>query len=343
MTEVEVPCPGGSIPATLFLPRGGPAPLPAWVTLHGITRPGREHPTLRRFVRALSYAGNAVLLPEIREWTELDLAPERAQDILRASLDSLSARDEVAEDRLGAIGFSFGAPQVFLAASDPDLSRHMKAVVGFGSYADLASTLRFMFLGEHELDGARYRVEPDPYGRWVVAGNYLTRAHGFQDAEDVARALLDLARAAGDEQVGAWESVYDDLKDELAQSVDPSRTHLFRALAAPGAMAESEVPAEALIQALTRAATGISPMLDFRSRLDGLRVPVRLIHGRQDRLVPFTETVRLSRSLPREADVKVFLTGMFSHSTRDGARALLWEVRERIRFLYMMTEILGLL
>ena len=34
-----------------------------------------------------------------------------------------------------------------------------------------------------------YRMDPDPYGRWIVGGNYLTRIPGLEDAGDVASAL----------------------------------------------------------------------------------------------------------------------------------------------------------
>ena len=342
-SEVEVPCPGGTVPATLFRPPGSTSELPGWVCLHGITRPGRNHPTLLRFVRALACSGSAVLLPEIREWTELDLAPERAGEVLDGSIRTLAERREVVGRRLGAIGFSFGAPQVLLAGANPELAPYLGAVVGFGSYAELERTLRFLFLGKHEWNGTRYAVDPDPYGRWVVTGNYLTRVADFSEADDVAQGLLRLARAAGDEQVGAWEDVYDSLKAELEQDVAPDRRPLFRALATSGAVDEAELPAVEMAKDLAEAATHISPILDFRERLDGIRVPVRLIHGRQDRLIPFTETLRLARSLSPGTDLKVFLTGMFSHSQRDAARALLWEARERIRFLYLMSEILGLL
>lgn len=342
-SEVLVPCPGGSVPASLFLPPGRRAPLPAWVTLHGITRPGRNHPTLLRFVRALAHAGNAVLVPEIREWTALELAPERAWDILEASILHLASRDGIAANRVGAIGFSFGAPQVLLAATDDELSSHLRAVVGFGSYADLESTLRFMFLGRYELNGKEHFVAPDPYGRWVVAGNYLTETPGFEGASDVARALIRLASAAGDAQVGAWEDVYEELKDELAGEVDPGRRSLFRALATSGAVQDAGEVDENFTRDLARAATRLSPILDFRTRLQPPKVPVRLIHGRQDRLIPVSETLRLAESLPAGSDHKVFLTGMFSHSQPDAAPTLVETVRERIRFTYMMSEILGLL
>jgi len=342
-TEVEVSVDQAPVPATLFLPEKASSPFPGWVILHGITRPGRQHPTLLRFVRALAGSGAAVLVPEIREWTELRLVPERAAAILKASILALADRKEAAQRRLGAMGFSFGAPQVLMAGADPQLTSHLSAVVGFGGYADLERTLRFMFLGEHELDGEAFSGDPDPYGRWVVTGNFLPAAPGFEETEDVAEALIRLAKAAGDAQVGAWEDVYDGLKKKLEMDIHPSRREIFRALAPTGGTAAPRDLTDGLVPALAKATMEDSSHLDFMSELPGIRVPVRLIHGRQDRLVPFTETLRLARSFPPEADLRVYITGLFSHSQQDAGRALLPEMRDRAHFIYMMSEILGLL
>jgi len=68
---------------------------------------------------------------------------------------------------------------------------------------------------------------------------------------------------------------------------------------------------------------------------------VRLIHGRQDRLIPFTETLRLAERFPPKSDVRVFLTGLFSHSQRHGGRLKIQELREQLRFLRLISVVLG--
>ena len=73
--EIVVDRDGTPVPTTLLTP-GSPAPnLPAWIILHGITRPGRAHRQLVRFTRALAETGCAVLVPEVPEWRALDLCP----------------------------------------------------------------------------------------------------------------------------------------------------------------------------------------------------------------------------------------------------------------------------
>lgn len=341
-SEVEIPLPPGSFSATLLMPEGSTAPLPGWVTLHGITRPGRNHPTLVRFVRALAASGAVVMVPEIPEWREMLLAPKKAAATLRAAILELAAREETLPGRLGAMGFSFGAPQALLAGMDPDLIPHLKTVASFGGYFDLERTVRFLFSGAHDWKGSHHRIDPDPYGRWVVGGNFLPGTEVHPDAAEVADALLKLARDAGDLQIPSWDPIHDPRKQELENSLPASGRTLFRRFApdagTPANPTDDDAP---LISELANAARKASPLFDLRSRLDEIKVPVRLIHGRQDRLIPFTETLRLRDSFPPEADVRLFLTGLFAHSQRDPGRAPLSATREQVRFLRLMSVVLG--
>jgi pimeloyl-ACP methyl ester carboxylesterase len=342
-SEVEIPTPLGPVPATYILPQGAAPPLPGWVTLHGITRPGRKHPTLIRFVRALANSGAAVLVPEILPWRELELAPLEASQILKASILELAGRRETDPHRLGAMGFSFGSPVVLMAGADPELIPHLKVVTGFGGYADMERTTRFLFRGTHDWEGDHYDMEPDPYGRWVVAGNFLSRVPGYEASGDVARALIRLAAEAGDTKVPSWEFHFESRQAQLEADIDPGRWQLFRDLALAHGVRTPEGLARELAPALAKAALATSPLLDPPRHMKDVRVPVRLIHGRGDRLIPFTETLRLAESFHEETPKRVYLTGLFSHSQRDEGNALFGEIGEMSRFLHMMSDILGLL
>lgn len=340
-TEIELPRGPSSIPATLLVPEGFSSPLPGWVALHGITRTGRGHPTLVRFTRALAGSGSAVLVPEVPEWREMRLAPWEAAETVRSAVLTLASVEGTAPDRLGVMGFSFGGPQALMAGMDPDLTPHLKAVASFGGYCDIEKTLRFLFSGEHGWRDHRHRDDPDPYGRWVAGGNYLHLARGFEGTELVSGALLELARTAGDLQVASWDPIHDTRKRELEASLPRSLRSLFRAFAPARGEAIPPESVEALVPALAEAARRNSPLFDISGHLSELKVPVRLAHGRRDRLIPYTETLRLAERFPPGSDVRVFLTGLFSHSHRHGKRRTLRDGLEQVQFLRLMSAILG--
>ncbi len=340
--ELEIQRGDRSVPATLVHPNYNRSPLPGWVVLHGVTRPGRHHPTLLRFVRALAGSGAAVLVPEIPEWRELSLAPDEAAATIRASVLHLSEMEGTLPDRIGVMGFSLGVPQVLLAATDPSLKGRLRGVAGFGGYGDLDRTLHYLFQGEHEWEGRTHVADPDPYGRWVIGGNYLTQVPGFEEAGDVAHALLTLARKAGDLQVGAWESCYDSVKEELQAEIHPSRHHLFRAFAPSTGHTPPKELSSRLAPGLAEAVRVTAPRSEPMSFLDRISVPVRLVHGRGDRLIPFSESLRLAEAFPRTADVRVHITGLFSHSHVDSAAGAAGGVEEQLHFLRILSDLLTL-
>src|SRR5690554_6439481 len=107
------------MPADLYVPLRAKRKLPGYVVLHGLTRTVRAHVGLRTFARAVAASGHAVLVPEIPEWRELRVAPAITLETIQAAVRELHDRPEVDPDRIALVGFSFGATQALIAASDP--------------------------------------------------------------------------------------------------------------------------------------------------------------------------------------------------------------------------------
>jgi len=309
----------GDFESTRYRPlRGGTGPT--WILLHGITRPGRRHGALMRFAQALAGTGATVLIPEIPEWTSLRLAPESARAATLAALEALEAEagpdcageSTPSSGRVGLIGFSFGAPQVMRLAGDPEIGPRLACVAGFGGYGTLERALTFLWSGRHEWEGATYSMRPDPYGRWVVGGNFLPLVPGYEDAVDVAMALTELATLAGDRQIPSWDPALDELKDRLAARLPRDRRGLFRSFAPP---AEADPPgdAEGWGPRLARAGVAARPLLELPPVVRS-SAPVVLIHGRGDALIPFSETLRLAERV-QAPWLEVAVTGLFEHSS----------------------------
>lgn len=342
--ELEIVLPRGDreVPATVTLPSGGGKNLPGWVVLHGITRPGRFHPTLLRFVRALASSKAVVLVPQVPEWVDLRLEPEHTLPTVRAALKGLREQPGVSEGPYGLIGFSFGAPQAIMTAAHQDVSDQLAGVVGFGGYCHMENMVRFQMTGRFELGEDVYRLRPDPYGRWIMAGNHLTSMEEFRHAEDVANALRHLAMEAGERRILAWDPSYDPLKEELRAQLPKDRREIFD-LFAPTSDREPDVAeAERIIPLITRAALEASPLLDPLPLLNRVGAPIQLIHGRNDRLIPYTETLHLSAAFPDDHRVVSTITALMEHSEQVGRLASIRkEISEGLKLLRTLGRLLG--
>lgn len=316
---------GVQVPATLVRPRRTMERVPAWVVMHGVTRPGRAHQQLVRFTRAVASAGLAAIVPEVPEWRALRLAPDLSRPTVAAAIAGLRDTGIVRDEPVGVIGFSFGAPHAIAVGGDPILSDLVGGVCGFGGYCGLESTFRFMMTGRHEWRGERYVHRPDPYGRWIVGANYLTAVPEYQDAVDVADALRALATHVGDLGAPSWDPANDAAILEVRAEVHESRRDLFDAFAPTSeASPAAHEDAAGLAEDLAHAARQLHPQLDPTPALAEVHVPTHLLHGRMDHLIPFTETFRLNEALT-SVQARLTITRIFGHSAQDRfplARAL---------------------
>ena len=339
--EVRVPLPqGGEVEGTFYLP-GGARRAPGWVVLHGVTVPGRKHESLLRFSRAMAASGAAVLVPDVPAWRELRVRSATAREALLSATAYLRERPEVLPGGVGVVGFSFGATHALIASTDPGLRGVVRTVVGFGGYCDLRREVRCMFTGEHEWGGRRHTLDPDPYGRWIVAANYLTGVPGMEGMVRVANEARELAAEAGRRRTFAGEADYDPLKAAARARLSPEENEVWDLLAPPfGAPVRDLDRARALADGLTTAALAADPGLDPRPALPELRARVVLAHGEADRLIPFTESLRMYAALPERLDRSVTITRLFAHSTGNAAvRAVEYGV-EGLRFFQLLRRAL---
>ncbi|MGQ0561647.1 MAG: dienelactone hydrolase family protein [Gemmatimonadota bacterium] len=330
---------GRSLPATVHRPAARSRRAPAWIVLHGLTYHGVRHPSLERFASALAAGGHVVLIPEIHEWTRLQVAPALTTPTIRAAVDTLLGRDDVDPRRIGVFGFSFGATQALVSATDEQLAQRIRAIVAWGGYAGIPRLVHFGLTGEHEIDGVRERIEPDPYGRWIFGANYLTSIPGYEGMTRVGAALAQLALAAGRSRVFAGDATLRPLTEQLAVSLSGPERRAFELFAPVGAhdLAEARVLARALAETIVAS----DPLMDPTPFLTRVRIASILAHGRDDRLVPYTESIRLQRQLPPERLAASSITALFAHSggtePRLGVAGL---AREGARFIATLSRIL---
>lgn len=310
---------------------------PGWIALHGVTVSGRDHPSLVRFARALAVTGKAVIVPDIPSWRVLHIDRAAARPVISASAGALVDHPAVAPGGFGLSGFSFGATHALIAAAHPELRDTIRSVTAFGGYADLQRTARFLFTGRHTWSAREHRIDPDPYGRWILAANYLTRTDGYREMGGVAAGARRLATAAGRWLAYGERVDYDGLRMEIGAGLSSEERRLWPVIAPPmEAPAFAPEQAHRLADALAATALAIDPALDPAAALPALRARVVLGHGGEDRLIPCTETLRLRTLLPEHCAPEATITHLFAHSI--GGNRLAWSRRaaEAARFVRLM-------
>jgi pimeloyl-ACP methyl ester carboxylesterase len=338
--ELSIDVDGAANPCTLYRSRRG-RPQAGWVILHGMTVPGREHPSLTRFARALAASGGVVLVPEIASWRELRVDPAAADRVIVRAAEYLASRPEVRPGGVGIVGFSFGATQALVTAARPELRDSIRAVVGFGGYCDPHATFLYSFTGEHEWNGVRSTLEPDPYGRWIVTANYLTQVPEYAGMVRVAAGVHALAVEAGVRRTFAGDPSFDPIKAALRDGLTAEECALWDIVAAPTGQAVPREAARALGERIAAAALARHPSLDPRPALPAIRCATVLAHGYSDQLIPYAETLHLHQEISAHSRSYLSISRLFAHSQEAPRLRLREYPREALRYVRLLDRALS--
>jgi acetyl esterase/lipase len=267
----------GPVRARLYVPRGVPHP-PGVVLLHGIHRLGIEEPRLTRFARTMAATGVVVLTPQIDSLADYRVDP-KAIAIIGASAGRLHNR---LGRKVGVMGLSFAGGLALLAAADPRFSPDIAFVVAVGAHDDLARVARFFATNQIEHpDGTIERLQAHEYGPLVLA---------YAHAEEFF-APADVAPARDAIRLWLWE------EPEAARAQTARLSPAARSTIEELLQHHTEAVANRLLQATDRdqaEMAAVSP----HGKLRGLQVPVFLLAGTGDNVIPATETLWLAQDVP---------------------------------------------
>jgi hypothetical protein len=265
----------------LYLPGEG-APQAGIVLVPGAVREGKDHERLVSFATTFARARFAVLTPELSGYRDLKMRPAHVRELADA-FQYLAGREDLSRGgRVGFGAFSYAVGPAVLAALEEDIRKQVRFILGVGGYHDLRVAIRFFTTGYFEEQGKPRHVEPSEYGKLVFARSVTDHLRDPMDRASID-AMVDakLADPAADIAVFAaglgpeGTSVY-----RLMTNTDPQATPSLLQALPPGALAT--------IDALTLADKDLS-------RLEARLI---LVHGRNDPLIPFPETLALGRSVP---------------------------------------------
>jgi hypothetical protein len=330
--EIAIPMPSGSLRARVYEPAGGSNRTTLLTS--GLHVSGIDEPRLVRLARALASNRITIVTPDIPELARFDITPALTDAIEHASLWLANDSGLASDHHVGLMGISFSGGLSIVAAGRPSLAGRVSSVFAFGGHDDLPRVLRYLCTGQEPYPSNQVRVNlradsvggsgaaagpnvpftrpPHDYGVAVILLGIANRVVPAAQVERlragvrrylVASALdtnVDKARAA---------SEFDALRASLRGLPEPTATLLRyvidRDVVHLGARLLPYV-----------GALGNDPALSV-SRSPRPSVPVFLLHGVEDNVIPSIESEYLAEDLRPHAPVKLLLSGLISHAEAD--------------------------
>jgi len=268
------------------------------VLLPGVTPDGKDDRRLVTFAHGLAEAEFVVLVPDIPSFRALKVGPSDAAAVQDAVRYASSAFVDDAERGVALGAISYAAGPALLALLDPDTRARTGLFVAIGGYYDTLAVVTFFTTGAYRYEGeTAWRTgAPSPWGKWIFARSNLDR---LSDAGD--RALLDemAERKLGDETAAV---------DDLVAALGSEGRSVYALLSNDD---PDRVPD--LVEALPSGVRADMAGLSLANRpLETVDVPAILLHGRDDPVIPASESAALAAALP-EGRAQLYVVDNFAH------------------------------
>lgn len=267
------------------------------VLVHGVHYLGIDEPRLVGLARAFAQAGVTVLTPELDALADYRVDSPSNLDDLRASVHWLARDPRVRRGGVGLLGVSFAGGLSQRVASEPAVADDLAFVASIGGHNDMARVAKFFVTDRVPTPDGEIDWKAHDYGLAVLVYNAPER---FVSAEDAPK-LRAAVRAFLHESYAQAEQIALTMTPEGAQLFDRIYHRDRHALAAT---VLRELPS------LTKTMDDASP----HGRLADVHVPVFLLHGAHDDVVPPSETRWSALEATGSREVHALVSAKIGHA-----------------------------
>ena len=294
VTRVTFEAAGRTMVADVYRPASG-SRHPGIVLNHGVAAGGMNDLRLINFADALARAGYVALVPEFINLKEFRVRPSDVDEVV-GSYEYLERRLDVDAERVGLFGFSYAGGLAVLAANDPRIAERVRFCFLLGSYYDLRSIVTYATTGYYREGDEWVYMEPRHTGKWAFLRNSLELIEDDTDR----RLLTRIANSKLEDDRSDVSASADSLGEEGAK--------LYELM-----VNEDPAAAAGIIDDLSPGILEYFDALSLPGNIDNVTARLIIAHGRDDNLMPYTESILLTENAPPGATVQLRILESFQH------------------------------
>lgn len=310
------------LPLRIFRSAAKREESPAVILYHGASPKGIEHPAMNLLARNLVQLGFTVYFPRLPQLNNMKFSPETYPRMKRI-FHQISTLPEVDAHRIIVAGMSFAGGMAVKLATEKNI--RPAGVISFGSYFDLEATTEFFFTGRDNFGDTNVDITPHEYTKAVWFWNYLDHLELPFDLQPVRRAIGHFIRDERQRLEESYLACSPDQRSFLKKIFDPREPYAIEYFHSLRPIIES-----------------LSQQLSPRYFYQDVQVPIFIIHGVRDNMIPYTQSLALTEALETSGlEHYPFLMRLYAHSESEKSSPA--EFINEVKALYRLLKNLLLL
>ena len=245
--------------------------------------------------RLLAQVGFTVYIPRIPPLKNLDISEINVQWFAHFYQWTLDI-EKVNPHQTIMMGISYGGGIMLKTLLNiKDRVPLPKTLLTYGTYSDAESTLDFLLTGEISIKEKIYQITPHEWGLTVLFHNYLKNLDTEWDTSGLQRAI---------------QLHIQDKREKCDRHVDTLpefQKNIFYSIITGNPIPEVKELAHAIFKNEQETLKRLSPTYWAKN----FQKKVFILHGSNDSMIPFTESIQLSEDLPNS---ELCISYLYEHS-----------------------------
>tara|TARA_B100000029_G_scaffold58843_1_gene52970 strand:+ start:707 stop:1780 length:1074 start_codon:yes stop_codon:yes gene_type:complete len=257
--------------------------------------------------------GYKVIIPRIPPLKELKLN-EDCFDWFAHAYEQILLREDISKDNLSAMALSFGGAVLLKASLDSRISNNPpKSIMTFGTYSNIQSTLKFLCDGKISLKDEIYTIQPHSWGLTVLFHNFLDKFN-FPEIESYKNEFSEIISLQIQDR-------HDEVRSKIKELPNTKTQDFIQNIF--DCKVDDSV-AKKIYEVIDNEREFIKIMSPIYWA-DKVSSKVFIMHGSNDSMVPFTESIVLDKHLTNSS---LFISYMYEHKEISTNKGIIFKLKE---------------
>lgn len=288
---------------------------PGLVVFHGVHHLGMNEPRLMSFASAMASCGLQVLTPELPDIKDYHVS-ENSVAVIGSTAKWFAARQG---RPVGVLGLSFSGGLSLVAAANPIYRPSMKVLLAVGAQDAMERVARYYRTGEAPRpDGSVELLPAHEYGPLVLEYEHVEEFVPSGDVDAIRKVLRAHLYEDKDAERVAMQDLSPRQQAEAAELMDAGSATVQSMLRTSSLRHQKEM-------------AGLSP----ETHLGELTVPVFLLHGEADNIIPAAETLWMASELRSTTLRAALVSPVLSHIDMQKSPSA-WDEWKLVHFMAMV-------
>jgi len=272
-----------------------------------------EHPGMIMLANALRNVGFNVFLPRIPNLKNLLIVKENVQWFEHCYLELLKHKNINSSPMV--VGLSYGGANLLKSSLSKSMqSNPPKSILSYGTYFSIESSLDFFVTGNITYNDKSFKITPHEWGTIVIFYNFISTIETSHDQEKITK-LLKYRIEDNDLEV-----------DKIKKSLNDNDKKLIEKIL----NGEIDQDIKLLIEKMIDQNRDLLEYLSPQKWANNISTKTFIIHGANDSMVPFTESVLLAANINKS---ELLISFLYEHREISTDRGIFFKAKEAFKMI----------